>query len=149
MSIKKHPLYRRFSSMRTRCTNKKNKDYKRYGAKGIRIEWRSFDEFCRDMYPSFCKHVAKYGLKNTQIDRIDFTGNYSKKNCRWATSKEQGWNRYTNRMFTLNGRTMPIAGWAASIGMSRQALRYRLNQGLTIGEAISMPINHGNKYAII
>jgi hypothetical protein len=76
--------------MKSRCKDKKNKHY---GLKGIKVckEWNDFSNFYQDMYASYLNHCEKYGAdrKGTSIDRIDGNKEYSRNNCRWATSVEQ------------------------------------------------------------
>lgn len=142
----KTPLYKTWLGMNERCNKKWSKDYKNYGQRGIKIEWNNYEEFRNDMKNSYDIHVEKYGRRNTTIERINVNGNYCKKNCRWATLKEQLNNTRKNRKFTLNGETKTISQWAAISGISHAALRYRLNRGLDIKTAISLKIDHSNKY---
>ena len=124
--------------MRQRCVNPNHKSYKYYGGRGIKVcdRWlESFESFLADMGEA---------PKGMSIERNDVGGNYEPSNCRWATMEDQSNNRRTNRFITHEGRTQTIAQWAEEIGMSRQALRYRLDNGWSIKEAFEMKLNHGN-----
>lgn len=89
---KDNGLYKRFLSIKRRCKDNYH-GFKYYGAKGIKCEWKSYQDFKDDMYDSFIKHINNFGYNQTSIDRIDSDGNYCKENCRWATWKEQIVNR--------------------------------------------------------
>lgn len=83
------PLYRVWTAMTQRCTDKNRPSWERYGGRGIRVEWDSFEDFVKDMESGWAPGLS--------IDRKDNDGNYSKGNCRWATPKEQASNRSKRR----------------------------------------------------
>jgi hypothetical protein len=143
---KTNPLYKTYWGMRRRCTIEADKDYKRYGAKGIKCEWNSFLDFQKDMEQSYLQHIKKYGKANTSLDRIDGTKNYCKENCRWATTSEQARNKSTNKFITYNGKTLIYADWARILGVPRQSIRYRAERGLSPKEIIETPFLRSNKF---
>ena len=86
---KKHPLYRRWERMKSRCYNSNVQDYKYYGGRGIKV----CDEWV-DNPKSFIEWGLDNGFKNgLTLDRIDVDKDYSPKNCRWASRKLQSRNK--------------------------------------------------------
>lgn len=82
----------KYNSIKNRCENPNNKNYKYYGGKGVKLLF-TYPEFYNKMYESYIKHVEEFGRENTTIDRIDTDGDYSLDNIRWATIKEQNQNK--------------------------------------------------------
>jgi len=88
--------------MKSRCYTRTDSSYKRYGAKGIRVDvaWHEFDSFFHDI-----GYLWKPGLT---LDRKDGTLDYSKDNCRWATVQEQNDNRAVNHQIDVDGTIMTL-----------------------------------------
>lgn len=79
-----HPLYRAYWGMRSRCADKKDRDY---GGRGIKV--------CQRWVDDFWNFVADMGPRpdGLSLDRKNNDGDYTPDNCRWASRKEQVDNR--------------------------------------------------------
>jgi hypothetical protein len=130
---KQSHLYIVWCGMKQRCEEVTNKRYADWGGRGIKILWRSYEEFKLDMEPTY-----KAGL---QIDRKDNEGHYCKENCKWSTVKEQALNRRSNIRLTLNGKMQSISVWAEELGIGRATLERRHHVGWTDQETLTTPIN--------
>ena len=83
--------YQIHEGMLRRCNCPQQAGYENYGGRGIKVcdRWNpqlggSFENFYEDM------GEAPEGMS---LDRIDFNGDYTKDNCRWATNSVQGYNK--------------------------------------------------------
>lgn len=112
--------YRSWIGAKGRCFNHKSKDFKRYGDRGI-----TMCERWRDSFESFMDDMGNKPSSIHSLDRIDVNGPYAPDNCRWATPKEQSWNRRNNRR--VNGK--PIGQIAFETGIPQATITTRLNKG--------------------
>lgn len=128
----KSPLYKVHREMLHRCQNKKAKNYKNYGGRGITVceEWLEFLSFYRWALHNGYKH----GLT---IERIDVNGNYCPENCCWITIAEQQRNR--RNTIRLSDGT-PASLIAKKNGISTSLVRARIKIGWTIERAIMTPV---------
>lgn len=106
--------------MKTRCNNENQRAANRYIGRGIgySIEWEHFENFIADMGQApTSKHT---------LERIDNEKGYSKENCKWATWKEQQFNKCTNRWLTYKGVTKAFSQWADFFNISWSTFHSRL-----------------------
>lgn len=127
--ISKTKFYCAYIHITQRCKNKKVRNYKDYGGRGIKCLWKSSDEFYNDMYKSYIEHIKKFGEKQTTIDRIDNNGNYCKENCRWATPKIQQRNKRNSLLITYKGQTCTLPEWSEKLNLKLRVLYKRYQMG--------------------
>ena len=84
-------LYNIWHTMKSRCLNKNDNNYKNYGGRRIKLceEWTSFDAF------------FEWSLNNgyndkLNIDRFNVNGNYCPENCRWTDIIDRNNNKNVN-----------------------------------------------------
>lgn len=132
-------LYPTWIKMLRRCHEKSDKDYRNYGGRGIVVcdRWKDVANFIDDMLPTY-----RLGL---QLDRKDTDGPYSPENCHWATPKQQQRNRRNNRLLAYHGSIRSVAEWSRLTGLGEGTIASRINRGLSIEEALSLPLQPGER----
>ena len=139
-------LYNKYMGMLKRCYLKSNPSYPRYGGRGIKVcdTWRDKE----NGFMRFYKWSINNGYEDGKsLDRINNDGNYSPRNCRWATAKEQANNRSNNRLITFNGETHNLYEWSDKLNIKRVTLEGRLRKGWSVEKTFTTPVRGGGKYA--
>ena len=122
--------YYAWRSMKARCYNEGNASFQHYGGRGIAVcdRWlHSYDSFYEDMGDP---------PPGMSLDRKNTDGDYTPGNCKWSTVTEQLNNQRRNVQITHSGKTMTVAEWARTIGVSYATLHRRLKR-MDVGRALS------------
>lgn len=90
---KRPGFYNSWQNMKSRCLNKNNPKYKRYGGRGIKI--------CKDWL--LIENFADWALKNEwgkgkTLDRIDNDGDYCPENCKWISMSDNSRKKSTTKL---------------------------------------------------
>lgn len=129
------PEYRVWSNMRNRCTNRKCKEFKYYGGRGVQVceRWmNSFEAFYEDMGPR--------PSRKHSIDRINNHGDYEPGNCRWVVQRTQMRNTSQNHVIEHDGRSVCLEEWSELTGLPASAIRKRLKRGWPVKDALETPL---------
>lgn len=122
-----------WEGMIRRCTNPNDKDFSRYGGRGIRVceLWLDVRNFAKDMgeKPQGCS-----------LDRIDPNGDYCPQNCRWATPAQQGANKRNNRMIAHDGQVLHMSEWCRRLNVNPSTVLNRLKSGMDPSLALTLPL---------
>jgi hypothetical protein len=86
--------YKIWRNILSRCNNKNVPEYHNYGGRGIKVEWKNFEEFYQDMGERPLNHW---------IDRLDNNKNYSKNNCKWVLPTQNQKNKRVSKLWIVNG----------------------------------------------
>lgn len=127
----KNRTYGIWQAMRDRCSNPNRKDYHRYGGRGITVtkRWDIYENFLEDM------GEAPEGLT---LDRADNNKGYCKKNCTWATRRQQAYNSTRMIYIEHEGETMALCQWQKQMNVSAGTYYARRKRGWSIKEALSL-----------
>jgi hypothetical protein len=135
------PKYRRRPERKTwegiirRCNDPKQRGYKNYGGRGIKVcqRWMdSFEDFLADMGP---RPEGKFSIERKEVD-----GDYEPNNCIWLPLKDQGRNRRNSVFVTIGGDKVLLIDLCQRYGLERQVVYGRLKMGWGIEEAICIPV---------
>lgn len=123
------PEYRSWDNMMKRCYNPKENGYHNYGGRGIKVceRWHDFRNFYHDLGPR---------PDGASLDRKETNGDYTPKNCRWATRWEQDRNRRGNKWLDCNGERRIITDWSIALGTDIHWIQRRLDRGYTMEQIV-------------
>jgi len=122
--------------MLQRCYNRKNPNYKNYGARGIAVcrRWRLSSR-------AYIEDMGQPPFEGAQVDRIDNDGDYEPGNCKWSTPQENCNNRRNTTMLTLDGETKSARAWSDQLGISMMNISLRLSlRGWTDEMILTTPV---------
>jgi len=122
-------LGRRYDAILARCTDPRSKGWANYGARGIKLMFKSRMEFIQWV----TINLPHQDYKGVEIDRINNNGHYQPGNLRLATRLEQNRNKRNTPKLLWGGRQIPIHEFPSPY--SRSWTDKLIRQGLT-GEQI-------------
>lgn len=125
-------IYNIWRAMKQRCYNKNAKNYKNYGARGIKI----CDEWLQNFKNFYDWAMKNDYAENLSIDRIDVNGNYEPKNCRWITLQEQNNNRRSNNNITFGEKTQNLTQWCKLLNIKKHKIYASMEKGHSCNDAI-------------
>jgi hypothetical protein len=130
--------YMCWRNMISRCDHKSTHQYYLYGGRGITYSkrWKKFENFLTDM--GECP-------ANLTLDRVNPNGNYSKRNCRWATTKQQAANKRTSIYLKMNGLKLCISEWARITGIGKTTLKNRKDAGWSDSMILNTPTKQSER----
>lgn len=124
-------LYRLYNKIKSRCYNRNQNGYDRYGGRGILI----CDEWVND-FVAFKHWSYANGYKtNLSIDRIDNNLGYSPNNCRWVEPIEQ----YSNMRSSVKFGNEYATSASRKLGGTKNLVNNRLRLGWDKQTAFQTP----------
>lgn len=126
-----------YKKMLDRCYNSKNKNYHRYGGRGISVcdYWKeNVLNFYNDL-----KDLPNAFVKGYSLDRINNDGNYELSNVRFATSKEQCNNTCSNVLLNVEGVNYTMTQLAEKLGVTGDFIKDRIRLGFTLEQILTIP----------
>lgn len=128
-------IYSIWKGMNKRCNNKKCKDYKWYGGKGIKVceEWHE--------YLNFRKWAIDNGFAiGLTIDRLDVNKDYEPSNCQWITQSENAKKRQREgkiQVIEYGGEVHGLREWSLITGINQTTLQSRIRSGWSAERALT------------
>ena len=119
--------YYSWRAMVRRCVNISDKDYPRYGGRGIIVcdRWLNSPK-------NFISDMGEQPSTMHSIDRIDNDGDYTPDNCKWSTAMEQGRNKSNTLRAEYKGEILPLTVIAERAGIPYHTLKWRHRNGKVV-----------------
>jgi hypothetical protein len=129
------------NSIKSRCYRRSDPNFYRYGALGITVCKRWLDSA-----EAFVDDMGPRPSKEHTLMRRDLAENFTPENCFWGTKQDarRSQKRVGIRQISSIGKTLNLSQWAEELGISREAMRQRLNKclelGLDVSAAVTTPV---------
>jgi hypothetical protein len=110
-----------------------------YGGRGIKVckRWELFTNFLKDMGQP---------PKRMSLDRKNNNGNYTPKNCRWATSAQQAHNTRLVKRLLFRGQYLSYSEIATRLHISKSTVSIRVKSGwIPRAKNIGLHMQQANK----
>lgn len=130
-------LYHIWIAMKQRCNNPNDRNYARYGGRGITVcsEWEQFEPFMRWAFEN------GYVEGKVDLDREDNDKGYSPENCRFITHQKNLLNTHRKLHDVIRGEDITLRDAADKYGLRYGLLYQRYKHGKR-GEDLIADVQH-------
>lgn len=137
----KHPVYKVWMQMKSRCRDPKDPGYRLYGGRGIDVceRWNEFSAFWEDMGATWQRGLS--------IERVNNDLGYRPDNCRWATRYEQSRNMRRNHYIQTQWGRMTVMDAALKAGVPHRAVWWRIRAGWPEERLLEPPMGRWERRA--
>jgi hypothetical protein len=134
-------LEKRYTAAKQRCTNPKERNYPRYGGRGIEFKFSSAIE-----YINYAIKLPGFS-KDLDIDRINNDGHYEAGNLRWVTRSENNFNKACNIKVFYCGEELHFVDFIKNhTDLSCNWAKKLLDRGYTLEDLVKYkPANKGRR----
>lgn len=136
--------YKIWGTMLQRCNNSRCREYKHYGARGIKVcrRWQG-----RNGFANFLSDVGPRPFAKASIHRINNNRGYRPGNVTWVDPPTQHRHMRSNRILRFAGQRRIMTDWAVVQGMKPVTLGARLKRGWKVEDALTRPVEPRRPYA--
>lgn len=136
-----HPLMSVWNSMKSRCYDTTDKQYKNWGAKGVRV----CKEWLEDPKVFYDWAIANGWEKGLQIDKDKLATTkpgllYSPEFCCFLTAKENAFYKTNSIMLEYNGENKSISEWAVVLNIHYTLIQSRYQYGWAAKKIFETPL---------
>lgn len=135
-----NPIYKVWWHMIDRCENGRNKSFKDYGSRGIKVasRWKTGDG-AKTGFECFLEDMGPRSPRLT-IERVKGDGHYEPGNCVWLPKADQSKNRRGVRLVRIGDRVKTIPDWCLETGIDYWTAIRRVARGWPPDKAVTHPI---------
>jgi hypothetical protein len=133
-----HPLYKVWMAMKDRCNNKKNKSYKNYGGRGVKVSIRWENDF--EAFYKWCINNGWRKGMDVDKDIKSSTGRgvlYCPELCSIVPRGLNLRSKGNNIILEFNGEKRCVAEWCEHLNIPRSRINYRIRKGWEIDKILT------------